>query len=104
MAGQSRYCSATNIAKDAPFRLDTGRQRYTMNSLRYAVSKSEPRASLAAPKPKGVNVLRSLSSYIVLVTTMFSASVLRAQTSAGEVNGTVSDRSGGTVAAATVTL
>ncbi|HMJ61683.1 MAG TPA: carboxypeptidase-like regulatory domain-containing protein, partial [Bryobacteraceae bacterium] len=49
-------------------------------------------------------MLRPLSIYIVLVTTLLSASLLRAQTSAGEVNGTVVDRSGGTVASAKVTL
>ena len=49
-------------------------------------------------------MLRSLSSYIVLVAALLSGSVLRGQTSAGEVNGTISDRSGGSVAAAKVTL
>ena len=49
-------------------------------------------------------MLRPLCRYIVLTATLLNASALRAQTSAGEVNGTISDRSGGTVAAAKVTL
>jgi hypothetical protein len=49
-------------------------------------------------------MLRPLSSYIVLAAILLSASTLRAQTAAGEVNGTVVDRSGGTVAPAKVTL